>query len=548
MKKITKAAAFTLMLILTVSLVVPLTACGDVETTVAATTETTAATTEASTAVQAEIDNTEFVNTVPLTDDSSTLTAWRAWTSTFYEDPNEITANKLYEELTNVHIEWTCASTTSSQEQFNIMIVSQEYNDMIWVGSPQPSYTGGIDKAIADDVFIDVKDYMHLATNFSGYYYSNDTIRKALTTDGGAIHFSNVQSGEQPAWCGPMARTDWIKELGMDRMEIKTYDDWYEMLTGFKDLGYSNALSIGNTGYETNCHGLTGGFGCIPSFYNKDGVVTFGAIEEGFKSYLETMNKWYSEDLIDSDFFIRDSRDKQTLFTQDKLGATDFGSYTSSQAWPEAHAGDVTWEAVPIPTVDGSMSHFRRKNPLAGATPIFVTTAAVKNGNVETAIRWVDYRYSDEGAFILNYGQEGVHWTMGSDGIPHFTDEYLHNPEYSVTDMGSLHTDNRNSGYYMWIREYDMYPEEVIEQQDVWMASGTGDWNLSGVSLTTEEGNEYSAIFGDIQTFMDESIVAFIVGNKPLSEWDSYVQQIKDMNIDRCVEIYQQALDRYEAR
>ena len=137
---------------------------------------------------------------------------------------------------------------------------------------------------------------------------------------------------------------------------------------------------------------------------------------------------------------------------------------------------------------------------------------------------------------------------MGSDGIPHFTDEYLHNPEYSVTDMGSLHTDNRNSGYYMWIREYDMYPEEVIEQQDVWMASGTGDWNLSGVSLTTEEGNEYSAIFGDIQTFMDESIVAFIVGNKPLSEWDSYVQQIKDMNIDRCVEIYQQALDRYEAR
>lgn len=33
-----------------------------------------------------------------------------------------------------------------------------------------------------------------------------------------------------------------------------------------------------------------------------------------------------------------------------------------------------------------------------------------------------------------------------------------------------------------------------------------------------------------------------------MSEWDSFIQTIKDMNIDRCIEIKQQELDRYYSR
>ncbi len=540
-----KVLALFLVLVLAVGL---FGACGETD-------ETTASTTGSTQSSETTTGSDEpFVNTMPITDDTTTITAWRAWSSTLLDDPNEITSNKILEEKTNIHVEFICASTTNAMEQFNIMVVSQDYADVIFAnisssGATQAAYYGGIDKAIADEVYVDMKDYMQYAPTFTEYFNSDDNIRKQCTTDGGAIFFNNIQSGEQPSWCGPMVRTDWLSEIGMNKEDIKSYDDWYEMLTAFKDAGHENAFSLAADGYDLMGY-FEGGYDMIPSFYNKDGVVTYGAIEDGFRDYLTMMNKWYTEGLVDIDFFTRANSDKQTLFSQDKLGAIDSNAYTTAELWPAVHGGEgVTFEAVALPSVDGtSKTHFRRVNQICGTTPIFMTTAAVDNGNDIIATRWMDYRYTDDGAFSINYGEEGLHWTLGDDGLPHFTDEFIKNSEYSQSDMVSLHTDNRSGGYYMWVSEKDMYTEETYSGQDMWMNSSTGDWVMPPVTLTTEEGNEYSAIYTDIETFMRESVVSFIVGQKPLSEWDAYVQQINDMNIDRCIELYQQALDRYNAR
>jgi putative aldouronate transport system substrate-binding protein len=47
---------------------------------------------------------------------------------------------------------------------------------------------------------------------------------------------------------------------------------------------------------------------------------------------------------------------------------------------------------------------------------------------------------------------------------------------------------------------------------------------------------------------VDEMTVKFIIGQEPLSRYDGFVQTIKNMGIDRAVEIYQTAVDRYIAR
>jgi putative aldouronate transport system substrate-binding protein len=38
------------------------------------------------------------------------------------------------------------------------------------------------------------------------------------------------------------------------------------------------------------------------------------------------------------------------------------------------------------------------------------------------------------------------------------------------------------------------------------------------------------------------------MGLKPLSDFDSFVNQLKTMNIERAIEIQQTALDRFNAR
>ena len=49
----------------------------------------------------------------------------------------------------------------------------------------------------------------------------------------------------------------------------------------------------------------------------------------------------------------------------------------------------------------------------------------------------------------------------------------------------------------------------------------------------------------DFNTFRDENILAFIMGTRPISEFDTFVQECKDRKIERAVEIYQTAYDRY---
>jgi putative aldouronate transport system substrate-binding protein len=53
---------------------------------------------------------------------------------------------------------------------------------------------------------------------------------------------------------------------------------------------------------------------------------------------------------------------------------------------------------------------------------------------------------------------------------------------------------------------------------------------------------------GDIQTFVSESVLAFINGTKSFDEYDAFIQQVKDMGVEEAVQIKQAALDRYNAR
>ena len=47
---------------------------------------------------------------------------------------------------------------------------------------------------------------------------------------------------------------------------------------------------------------------------------------------------------------------------------------------------------------------------------------------------------------------------------------------------------------------------------------------------------------------MEENIPKFIIGDRDLSEWDTYVQDIKDMGIDVAIEIETACVERYNER
>lgn len=390
------------------------------------------------------------------------------------------------------------------------MLASTEYPDMIWVNL---SYiTGGVDKMVEDEVFVDAADYFDITPNFVRLIGADSESDRQCKTDTGVYFYGNIQSGCQPAWIGPMVRTDWLDACGLE-------------------AGYDTAVD----------------------FYNKDGTVQYGILDESMRDYVQMLANWYADGLISQDFVSQSVwADASTLFCSNESGAFSGSPYAFKLTLEALHEDpNAKLDAVPYPAVtadrQGSL-HFRRVNREVGQDSMYITTGAVDRGVDEILAKWIDYRYSDQGAWVRNYGIEGETWELGDDGLPHFTDFYLNNETYLVSEMSGLYCEHNTSGYYMWIRENDMYPAEVLAAYDIWGDSSTGDWVMYDITMTTEEGEEFSSVYSDIQSHVNEMILKFIVGDADMSQWNQFVSEVEGMGIDTCIALKQAALDRYLAR
>ena len=64
--------------------------------------------------------------------------------------------------------------------------------------------------------------------------------------------------------------------------------------------------------------------------------------------------------------------------------------------------------------------------------------------------------------------------------------------------------------------------------------------------FTEEEGTERSTLMTDIDSYRGMMRAAFITGESDIdAEWDNYVNTLKNMGLERLVEIEQAAYDRF---
>ena len=68
------------------------------------------------------------------------------------------------------------------------------------------------------------------------------------------------------------------------------------------------------------------------------------------------------------------------------------------------------------------------------------------------------------------------------------------------------------------------------------------------VTPAAEDSQRYASIMNEVNTYVSEKFVKFVMGQESLDNFDAYVEQIKKMNIEEAVKIQQAALDRYNKR
>ena len=304
---------------------------------------------------------------------------------------------------------------------------------------------------------------------------------------------------------------------------------WYGVATNYMFVGSYEA------GYE---------------WINKDGKAEYGPILPGYKSWLEQMNKWYKDGLLDPDFATRDYESYNANVANGKIGGFGLAYGELGQILLTGKSQDPDFSLKPVlqPTsYDGQTIHLHQDNSTVRGDKEFFTTKLVEDGLVDVAAAWKDYWYSQDGGDLCSYGPEGVSYKWKDDGEYEWI--YPKLKEDATLDFWTLYPlfKLHNWGYLRNSAAYEFQPE-VVECINLWDTQDSSWLVPDNISPTADESTELASIMTDINTYRDEMTLKFIMGQENLANFDKFVDTIKGMNIDKAIELKTASIQRYGKR
>ena len=493
----------------------------------------------------------------PIADGDKTITIFDGWFpffSAFFDSYADTTFFQEMEKRTGVKTEFTLVNAEMAAEQFNLMVATGDYCDLMH--DVDTNYVGGLDTAWEEGVIIPIDELIDTwMPNYKAALMSNEVFLQDLTSNEGNLYQISILHPEAslPDY-GLLIRQDWLDKLSMDRPQ--TYDQYYDVLTAFKnELGASAPMMLSNSGsFQGNF--FASGFGVNASlvnggkpFYQVDGEIKFGPMEEGYRKYLETLSKWYGEGLIYKDFYTY--VDSNTMPPDDLVVNNQMGLFGANiQDIPTRYntvVGDnkdiVLAGAYDPVEKEGDVLHFGQDRGASAGGGYCVSTGCE---DLETVARWADYIYSPEGQILSNFGLEGETFEYDADGEPRLSDVVLHNPD--IPDMLAItkFTTFNLVGVQDDYRMYAEFTDAQWEAGDIWSLGDDAYTIPTGAQMTSEESTVFSAAYSDIATYVGQVALQVILGDQDINAiWDEYVANIEGMNIATCIEQQQAALDRY---
>lgn len=478
--------------------------------------------------------------------DSSKLKCWMPLTSNmamYASNYGETVLAKEVQKRTGVELEFIHPPQGQESEKFSIMVASTELPDIIeynWM-----NYPGGPANAIKEGVIIDIAEHKDKAVNLFKYLDENEEVYKMASTDKGEVFsFPFIREDESLGFStGLVLRGDWLEELNLDLPE--TINEWETVLTAFKEKKGAKAPYS-----STNTANFASAFDTTEDFYVEDGKVKYGVLDPSFRDYIATMNKWYKEGLIDQSYTTLDGKGKETNILNGYSGVTAASIGSGIGNWmASAKTEGFSLEGAPVPVPEkGRRAKFGVYQPRVTPSARSFDAISTSCKNVDAAIKYLDYGYSDEGRMLYNFGIEGESYEM-KDGYPTYTELITNNPEgRSMTVALSNYARSYDAGPFVQDRRYMEQYAKLPQQKRAWETWSNTDapiHTLPNLYVKSEELNEYAQLNNDIDTYVDEMIMKFIIGAESLENYDQMIQQLHTRGIDRLLEIRQSAYDRY---
>jgi putative aldouronate transport system substrate-binding protein len=401
--------------------------------------------------------------------------------------------------------------------------------------------------AAKNGLLLNISDYMQYAPNLSKLIKENPAINNNKV---GGKFYSFPQLG---AWRlqlagAPMIRVDLLEKLGL--RTPKTFDELYNVLKKFKEAYPNSVPYTGRENAKKLLNEISFAMGSGNRMYFdpaiKGGSWSYGQAHPEFKPVLEFLNKLYKEKLLDPDYAVNTGDQmKEKLASGKSLFYWDNNSFGVN--FNEAlKAVDPKAKFDLLPLMENAQGKKRGYMYVKDWLHHFVISAKAKEP--EKIVKFLDWMYSTEGTRMMNYGIEGVHYTM-VNGQPVMKDEVI--KKYADTkDPYRFMQKDLAVGFEAFAPNVDEHPMAQVSPPDLtrWasqMTEANGYVQVRSIPpFTSEESDKLKKLVTKVDTLVDQEMDKFIIGVRPLSDYDKFIKDLTDNGVLEIEKIYNDAYIR----
>lgn len=352
----------------------------------------------------------------------------------------------------------------------------------------------------------------------------------------------------------------WIYKPWLDKLGLKvpeTLEEYATALQMFKDndmngngdktdeiplIDYTNKFAISNImnafiRHEVNNNRLS----------ISNGKLFFAFLTDQWREGLRYLSQLCKNELFSPVSFTMDTNQLKAILANEENKVGSF-SWTSTSILPATSKRRSEFVPIVLKGKDGNTTTwYERTMPI----PRYFITK--KCEHPEVAFRIADYMCSEEMTIWSRWGEKGVDWVVPQEGTKSMYEFlgykatiepilqwgtvqnahwYNMAPSFRTYEVaaGMMSTDASQQAKADAIKILHQYiPEEIIGQ----------------IVFTKDELEEFTEIMFTVNNFVDEKIAQVVTGRENVDEgWNAYIAELKNMNVDRALEIAQQAFDR----
>lgn len=452
--------------------------------------------------------------------------------------------SKEYQEMTNMEIEWRISTESAINGAKVLALQSGNMPDIFCTSMTDAEML----QYSKEGAFVEItKDLLkEWGPNIYATYEKDpkNTWDKMKTTDGKMYSLSGLTHDFNFAQHYWFVRTDWLKAVGMKKSDIKTMDDFYDMLVAFKT---KDPNGNGQQDEVPLATWSSGGFIFAPWGFNSPiDVDTKGKVynmytTSNMKNAVSYWAKVYKEDLVDKktiDNWAGNNAAFMTLINTGKVGCFWYG-------WPNMEDELLSkYETLEYPTSKEGNGTFPKQaitvNEESTRGSFYISS---KCKNVTAAIRWIDYLFTNDGYMLKQYGTPGKAYKKLANGNYEFTGTPASEdagPKWSIRARnyldGAKITNQEVSVMYQRRYAIDDWCEATLKTN--------GQKFLPKTWMTKEEINA-EKLYTSYWNQVSDSWKTFVKGSKNMgADWTTLINEMKSKGINEYIKVLQKYYDR----